>query len=191
MSDISATVSPSRSGFDAGHRYNGVAIAFHWTIVVLLLVQFLTKLLPSNVIPDVGERMLNAWHLSVGPTILVLMLLRLGWRLIHPAPPPPADLSPIMRGVSRATHWAFYAVLIVLPVLGWLSASAYGATVRLAGIVTLPALIAPDKALGERIGNVHGVLAWVLLALVALHVCGALYHVVVKKDGVIRRMLPG
>ncbi len=189
MSNSYATLPPDRGLATA--RYDGVFVLFHWTIVVLLVVQYLTKLLPAGAVPGVGERVLNAWHLSVGPTILVLMLLRLAWRLTHPVPPPPADLSPAMRLMSRATHWAFYAVLTVLPVLGWLSASAFGASVSLAGIVPLPKLLGTDHTLGQAIGSAHALLAWVLLCLVALHVAGALYHAVIKRDGVVQRMLPG
>ncbi len=89
------------------------------------------------------------------------------------------------------THWAFYAVLILLPLLGWIAANAYGVTVYLAGVIPLPALVAPDKAFAERIGGVHGTVALLLLALIALHVAGALYHALVKRDGVMQRMLPG
>ena len=79
----------------------------------------------------------------------------------------------------------------MLPVLGWVAASGYGAKVSLAGLVPLPALIGPDKSLAESVGEVHGTLAWVLLAVIALHVSGALYHALVKRDGVVGRMVPG
>ena len=170
-------------------RYTTVAIALHWLVLVLVLVQFATKLIPKGSF-GLASRTLNAWHLAVGPTILLLMLVRLAWRLAHPAPPPPADLSAGVQRLSRATHWGFYAVLIVLPVLGWLSANGFGATVTLAGLFPLPALLGTDKPLAETIGGIHGVLAWILLALIALHVAGALYHAFVKRDRVIQRMVP-
>ena len=119
------------------------------------------------------------------------MVLRLAWRLTHRPPPPPADLPRALRLLSRATHWLFYAVLIVLPLLGWAAASAYGVTPYLLGLIPLPALVAQSKPLAETIGSVHGTLALALLALIALHVAGALYHALVKQDGVARRMLPG
>jgi len=170
--------------------YDAIAKLFHWTIVALLLVQYLTKLIPPNGFLSISESGLNAWHLAVGPTILALMLLRLGWRLGHRPPPPPADLPTGLQLLSRATHWSFYAILIVLPVLGWLAASGYGATPTLAGLFPLPTLIPKDKPLAETIGSIHGALAWVLLAIIALHIAGALYHMFVKQDGVMRRMAP-
>jgi len=154
-----------RAGAD---RYDGVAQSFHWVVVLLV----------------------NAWHLAIGPTVLLLMLLRLLWRLTHRTPAPPSDLPRSLRLLSRATHWLFYAALIVLPVLGWIAASGYGARVTLLRLVPLPALIAPDKSLAESVGSIHGALAWALLAVIALHVSGALYHALVKRDGVVGRMLP-
>ncbi len=170
--------------------YGTIARSFHWLIVALLLGQYATKLILPYVLPKSAEDAIDSWHLSIGAAILIVMVLRLAWRLSHTPPPPPADLPPSMRLLSRAIHWAFYAVLIVLPALGWVSANAFGVTPRVFGI-GLPALVGPDKALGEAVGDVHGVLAIAVLALIALHVAGALYHLLVKRDGVMGRMLPG
>ena len=166
--------------------YDGVARAFHWLVVILLLLQYGTKLVPAA---WASEDTLNAWHLAIGPTILALMLLRLLWRLTHRPPPPPADLPAGLRGLSRANHWAFYILLIVLPVLGWVSASGFGATPYLLGVVPLPALVSKNEDFAEVVGHAHGVVALLLLAAVALHVTGALYHAAVKRDGVVRRMV--
>jgi cytochrome b561 len=168
-----------------------VARGFHWLVVALLVVQYSTEFVLPYLLPKSAEDGITAWHLAVGPTILLVMLLRLAWRLSHPPPPPPADLPPALRLLSRATHWAFYAVLIVLPVLGWVAASAYGATPYLLGVIPLPALVTPNKVLGEAVGQVHGTVALGLLALIALHVTGALYHALVKQDGVLQRMTTG
>lgn len=188
---MSATMRAPAGPSTLAQPYDPVAKAFHWLVVLLLVAQYTTKLILPYVLPKTAEDAINAWHLSIGSTILLVTLLRLAWRLTHPPPPPPADLPPGLRLLSRATHWAFYAVLIVLPLLGWITANAYGVTVYLAGLIPLPALVAPDKAFAERIGGAHGVLALLLLALIALHVAGALYHALVKRDGVIQRMLPG
>lgn len=171
--------------------YNSVAKAFHWLVVLLLVMQYATKLILPYVLPKSSEDAINAWHLGIGSTILLIMVLRLAWRLTHPPPPPPADLPPALRLLSRANHWAFYAVLIALPLLGWITANAYGATVYLAGLIPLPALAAPNKAFAENLGHVHGAVALLLLALIALHIAGALYHALIKRDGVAQRMLGG
>lgn len=176
---------------ELGRPYGAVAQTFHWLIAALVVLQASIALVLPSILPKTAEDSLTAWHLSVGSTILLVMLLRLAWRLTHTPPPPPTDLSPPLRLLSRATHWAFYVILIVLPLLGWTTASAYGATVRLLGLIPLPALVAPDKPFAEAVGRVHGTVALVLLALIALHVAGALYHALVKRDRVMHRMLPG
>jgi len=79
----------------------------------------------------------------------------------------------------------------VLPVLGWVAASGYGAGVTLLRLVPLPALVSQDRSLAKSVGSLHGALAWALLGVIALHVSGALYHALVKQDGVVRRMVPG
>lgn len=171
--------------------YDPVARAFHWLVVALVAAQLVVALVLPAVLPASTENALIAWHVSLGPTILLVMLLRLAWRLTHTPPPAPVDLSPGLRLLARATHWAFYAVLIVLPVLGWIATNAYGGTPRLLGFIPLPRLVAPDKPFAESVGAVHATVAAALMALIVLHVSGALYHALVKRDGVMGRMLPG
>ena len=175
---------------DGTDRYDGVAQSLHWLVLLLVVAQYATKLLPAG-FASMTEGQRNGWHVAIGPAILLLMLLRLAWRLTHRAPPPPSDLSAPLRLLSRTTHWLFYGLLVVLPVLGWIAASGYGAQVTLLKLVPLPALIGPDKSLAESVGRLHGRLAWALLIVIALHVAGALYHALVKRDGVMRRMVPG
>ena len=174
-----------------GWRYDGVARAFHWLVVGMLAVQYSVALLLGAILPKSAEDALIAWHFSMGSSVCVVMLARLAWRLTHPAPPPPADLSPGLRLLSRGTHWLFYAGYIVLPVLGWAAASADGARVKLAGLIPLPLLVPKDDPFGKAMQTVHPVIAVTLLAVIALHVAGALYHALVKHDGVAGRMLPG
>ncbi len=174
----------------AAERYDGVAQSFHWVVVLLVVAQYATKWLPAG-FASMSEGQLNAWHLAIGPAILLLMLLRLAWRLTHHTLPPPSNLTAPLQLLSRTTHWLFYALLVVLPVLGWIAASGYGANVTLLRLVPLPALVGQDKSLAESVGSVHGALAWTLLVVIALHVSGALYHALVKQDGVMQRMVPG
>lgn len=174
----------------AAERYDGVAQSFHWVVVLLVVAQYATKWLPAG-FASMSEGQLNAWHLAIGPAILLLVLLRLAWRLTHHTPPPPSNLTAPLQLLSRTTHWLFYALLVVLPVLGWIAASGYGANVTLLRLVPLPALVGQDKSLAESVGSVHGALAWTLLVVIALHVSGALYHALVKQDGVMQRMVPG
>ena len=176
---------------ELGQPYDAVSRIFHWLVVALVLVQITIALILPSLLPKSAEDSIAVWHLANGSTILLVMLLRFGWRLAHPMPPAPTDLSPGLRILARATHWAFYLVLILLPLMGWLAANAYGSTPRLLGLIPLPKLLGPDQATAEMIGGAHKVLAMLLFALITAHVSGALYHALVKRDGVIWRMLPG
>jgi cytochrome b561 len=171
-------------------RYSGVAKSLHWLILALLIVQFAI----AWTMPQIGRGSvptgLIGWHLSVGVAILAIMIVRLAWRITHPAPPAPTDLSPALAFLSRATHYLLYAVLIVLPLLGWANASSRGWAVKLFGIVPLPPLMAKGSPLGHSLGDIHGTLALILLAIIAVHVSGALYHALYLKDRTLQRMLP-
>ena len=95
-----------------------------------------------------------------------------------------------MSAVSRITHLLLYAALVVVPVLGWVNASSRGWSVDLLGVVPYPSLTPTGSAFGREMGDVHGVLAWVLFALIAVHVAAVLFHRFVLRDQVMHRMLP-
>ena len=171
-------------------RYDGVAQSFHWLVVLLVALQYASKWLPAG-FAGLAKAQMRAWHNGIGPAILLLMLARLAWRLTHRVPPPPSDLPVPLQLLSRGTHWLFYAILVLLPVLGWIAVSGYGGSATLLRLVPLPPLAPRDAALAGRVGHAHAILAWALLGVIALHVAGALYHALVKRDGVVRRMLPG
>jgi len=130
---------------------------------------------------------LYAAHKTVGVLILALMTLRLGLRLTLGTPRYASPLTGFERMASRAVHGLLYLVLLALPVLGWLATAAGGYPVQFFAW-TLPGLIAKDKALSEALFQFHGILGWVLLALLALHIGAALRHWLFKGDGVMARM---
>lgn len=155
-------------------RYSGIQIALHWTVVALIVVQLLTGDLMSDyfrALMRAGEErpvLGNAvWHMVSGATILVVMILRLTLRLTHGVPPPKAESPGWDKALSRLNHWLFYAVLIAMPLAG------------------MGAYLIPSRTLA----NLHEYTVPVLLALVALHVLGALYHQFFLRDGLIRRMV--
>lgn len=169
-------------------RYSGLARLFHWLTVVLLVVQFAI----AWTMPHIGRGSvpigLIGWHLTLGLAIGLITIARLGWRSISPPPPAPASLPPALAKLSRVTHWLLYGLLIVLPLLGWINANARGWSLNLLGAVPLPQLVAEGSAFGRAMGDVHSTIAIVFLAVVGLHVAGALYHAFVIKDGTMRRM---
>jgi cytochrome b561 len=119
------------------------------------------------------------------------MLFRVAWRVVSTVPPPPTNLPAPLRLLSRATHFLLYALLIALPLLGWINANARGWDVRLFAVVPLPALASPGAPWGRAMGDIHQIAAWLLLGVAGLHVAGALYHQFVLRDGLLRRIGPG
>lgn len=167
-----------------------MARLLHWLIVLLVLTQFVIAILMPDVGPNTVPGTLINLHFSFGVLILVVMAVRFLFRLLYPVP---LDMpgSPLWeRCAARATHLAFYFILLVGPFLGWASASAHKLPVDVFGIFLLPD-VAPEKARWAlTAGDVHSYMMWALLALIALHVAAALYHHFLRRDGVLRRMLP-
>ena len=168
--------------------YTPAAKAFHWLIVAMVVTQFAIAWTMPEISRGTRPIDLIAWHLSVGAAILFVALARLGWRSTHPAPPP-IDLSPALKAISRATHVLLYLVLIALPLMGWANAAARGWTVTLFGVFPLPPLVDKGSPLGKQMGDIHSATAIAFLVLIALHVAGTLYHALVLRDRTLQRML--
>jgi len=169
-------------------RYDGMARFLHWLIVALVAAQFALGWTMPDVHRDTRPVGLIAAHLVVGTALLAAMLGRIAWRATHR--PPPIAIAWPLRVLSAATQFALYALLIVVPLLGWINASSRGWRVTLLAALPLPPLSAAGSPFGHAMGDVHGVLAWVLVALIALHVAGALAHRFVFRDRVMQRMTP-
>ncbi|MEP6739205.1 MAG: cytochrome b [Caldimonas sp.] len=171
--------------------YGSTAKAMHWLIAVLILTQYVISVLMPDFGPHTVPGPLINLHLSFGILILVLMAVRVIHRWVAPVPLDMPDAPPWERRAARATHIAFYVILLFSPFLGWASASAHNVQVVVFGLVPLPDLAAPKAGWALAAGDIHIYLMWTLLALIGLHVAGALYHHFVRHDGVLRRMWPG
>jgi cytochrome b561 len=168
-------------------RYDPVARSLHWLVVALVAAQFVLGWTMPDVHRDTQPVGLIAWHLVVGTALLAAMACRVLWRATHR--PPVDNLARPLRVISSLTHFALYALLVVVPVLGWINASSRAWHVTLFGVIPLPALSPAGSSFGHLMGDVHGVLAWVLFALICLDVAAALLHRFVLRDGVLKRMM--
>ncbi len=190
---------PNPSGASAGmpevEVYSPVARAFHWIVLVLLVIQ-----IPVGLVMAYRGNVLNVWdaltnnlyssHKLLGVTILAIVLARLAYRLLHGAPADEPTLEWWQKAASHVTHWSLYGMLIVVPLLGWLGVSRYPA-LNIFGLFNLPGLVAPDKQAAEAFFFLHKALAIVLVLLIGAHVGAAMFHHFIRKDGVLTRMLPG
>lgn len=170
-------------------RYDATAIALHW-LTALLIVANLTLGLSMVGLP-ISPRKLHwyLWHKSIGITIFALTSVRLTWRALRP-PPPPVTMPAWQQRASKLSHAALYALLLLIPVSGYLYSSATGVQVVWLGVLPLPDLVPKDKPLADGLKIVHVTLNSLLVALVCVHVAAALRHHFVDRDSVLARMLP-
>ena len=172
--------------------YGLVAIAFHWTIAALFVVQAALGFRMSDMEDSLLKLSLYQWHKSFGLLILVLALTRLAWRLANPVPALPETLRPWEKRTARASHYMLYAGLIVVPLLGWatVSASPLGVPTLAFYLLYVPHLpVQVGEAAEAALAATHGALATFVAAVALLHVAAALRHHFWLGDDVLRRML--
>jgi len=171
-------------------RHHPFTRFLHWMTFALLIVAAGTVCARELIAYQPARQWLLSIHEWSGLAMLALMLLRLAWRVYAGVGKLHKTLSPRTRIVAALGHYALYATTLALPVLGWLTASAYGQTLRLFGLIPLPTLMARDRELGYGLQDWHVDAAWVLLALVLGHVAAALWHHYIRRDNVLRSMQP-
>lgn len=173
------------------NRYTRVAIALHWIIALLVIANIGLAELTEDFSREARAPYMDL-HKAFGISVLILTLARIAWRIGHKPPPLPLSMRPWERALARITHFAFYLLLIGLPLSGWLWMSTYPAPFAYFGLFDVPLWpVAGQEALGETLHEGHEILGKAMLALVVLHTLGALKHLVIDKDGSFRRMLPG
>jgi cytochrome b561 len=169
-------------------HYGTTAKIFHWLIVALLLIQFpLGWLMPDIHRGPPGNAMI--FHVSFGITILVLIVLRLIWRLTHPVAPE-SSLPRWQRLTSEGVHWLLYALVLATTLTGWLFASLRGWTVAYFFLIPLPMLASANPQGVRAIDGWHQATEWVLLIVIGVHVAAALAHIFIYRDRIMQRMLP-
>lgn len=189
-------------------RYGAVAAVLHWTIATALVLNLALGWWMHEAIEDRdwAARAIAAFqlHKSVGLAVLVLSLLRLGWRLAHRPPPLPAAMPAWERLAARGAHAAFYVLMVAVPFSGWLYTSTQwredgplAVPTLWFGLFEVPHLFGLDALPARRreewsdaFGDAHEWLAWATVWLLALHVAAALKHRFVERDGVLASMRP-
>jgi cytochrome b561 len=171
-------------------RYDGIAQLLHWVIAGLIVTQIVLAKLAEELPKGLQQLIMYARHKSVGMTVLMLAVVRLLWRALHPPPDLPNHMAPYERVLAKVTHVGLYTLLFAMPISGWIMSSAKNYPVSWFGIFTWPDLVAPNEDLHELWENIHGVLAKILVSVALLHIAAALKHHFWNKDDVLKRMLP-
>ena len=173
-------------------RYTRGAIAFHWIIAILIILNFVGAWIAEDM-PKAEAAQVMAMHKASGLTILALSVLRIVWRLMNRAPPLVDTLKAWEAALAKVTHALFYFLMIGIPLTGWAMSSAgmKGAPIGWFGLFDIPALpVAHDRATAGVFHESHEVLATLMLVLLGLHVAAALKHQFLDRDGTMSRMLP-
>ena len=171
-------------------QWGSISKLLHWLVVLLILAMAWIGLTMGD-LPNGPDKIATyALHKSIGITILVLVLLRLGWRLYAGAPAPVPGTPSWQDRIASLTHWALYALLLAMPISGWVLNSSSGFPLQWFGLVNLPAIAGRDQDVHELAENMHETLFWILITLVVLHAAAAFYHHLFQRDATLARMLP-
>jgi cytochrome b561 len=171
-------------------RFGSVAKTWHWLTLLLLIGSFTLAVSMVSLPLSPRKLQLYSWHKWVGVTIFIVTILRLAWRLVNVVPQQTATVPRWQRRLATLSHGTLYAILIVMPLTGWIMSSALNLPLVYLGLIHIPSPFGVDRALGEAMKVVHLSLAFALLVLVAVHMTAALYHHFLLRDDVLRRMLP-
>lgn len=179
-------------------NYDSVAKWLHWLIGLAIIGMLALGWTMMNMPKEYpGRFAMFQLHKSIGITILLLSFVRLGWRLMHPVPALPSHMAKWEIFAARATHWAFYILMIAMPITGWVivSSSSMGLPTILYGIIPWPHVPGlqelPNKQeINQAFEQVHSNLAFLIAGLLALHIGAALKHHFIVKDDILTRMTP-
>lgn len=171
------------------HAFHPLARLLHWTMAAMIVAMLF---IGAGMVATVSQR--HAWllaiHKPLGIAILLLAIARIAVRRRHRPPPLPADLPAWQRRAALASHRLLYALMLALPLLGWAMLSAEGVPVVLAEGWLLPRILPEDARLFAWLRAAHRSLAWLLFLVFVVHMAAALYHGLVRRDGVLAAMWP-
>ncbi|HBK46244.1 MAG TPA: cytochrome B [Xanthomonadaceae bacterium] len=172
----------------SGH-FNLAARLLHWTMAAMIVAMLFIGV---GMVASVSQRpWLIDLHRPLGIAIGLLAIVRLGNRLRHRPPPLPQDLPRWQVVAAHASHWLLYGLMLAMPLIGWAMLSAGGYPVAMAAGVQLPAILPHDATLYAWLRDAHGWLARLLFATVLGHLCAALFHAWIRRDGVFSSMARG
>jgi cytochrome b561 len=181
---------PSIGGVDFRSRHPMLTIALHWGTALVLVVAVCAMFLRDAAEDKSLRQVLLEVHRQLG----LLVLLAVGWRIARRVRPGltdhAANMPLLVKWAAHIAHVLLYALLIALPVVGWALTSAHGIKLSLFGAIPLPSLVEADSDLADALSDYHVWLAWGLQALVGAHLAAALWHHFVRRDPVLRAMMP-
>lgn len=173
-------------------RYSKPAIVLHWIIAILVIVMIGLGLFMTDVPKGSPDRAFYFnLHKSIGVTTALLVIARLFWRARNPPPPFPASMPGWEVQASRISHALLYLCIIVMPLSGFAATQFTKYGVKYFGLFKIPPMGSENKVVYDLLQGVHGATASLLIALVVIHVLAAFKHLMIDRDKIFQRMLPG
>lgn len=170
-------------------RYDPVTMSLHWMIALAVVAAYAIGLVREELPKGDFRVWLLTLHISIGVLVLALTVVRVGWRMMTPAPTALAS-TPMAALAARMAHLALYAAMIAVPLIGLLAAWTKGRVVGLFSAFVIPSPVALDTALAKTLEDAHGVAAHGFMILAGVHALAAIVHHLVLKDATLARMLP-
>ncbi len=184
MSSLAPVLDPA----PAVLRYDRIAIALHWIMALLIVVVGTLGLLHDSW-PRESQGFWINLHALIGLTVWALIVVRLWWRLRHPPPAPAPETGVLTYRLAYAVHLLLYLLVFVIPLIGIVTFIWHGRAFDF-GLFKIDFGVRSNRAIFHPTEDVHGYLAYVLFALIGLHVLAALWHQLIRRDGLMRRMWP-
>lgn len=169
-------------------RYNPLSQALHWLTALFALAVLPLAWVAISLPPSELKGTMFTLHKSVGLTIFAIVVVRIVWRMIHPAPADPAAPK-ALEVIARINHWLLYAIFLVMPISGYLLSALSGRTTNYFWLFTIPGF-EKNEALQKSFEAAHVFGQYAVYLLVALHIIGTAWHLVIRRDGLLERMLP-
>ena len=170
-------------------KFNVYARLLHWSMAVMIIAMLFIGVGMVSTTTEAYARLV-AIHKPLGAAILVLVLVRLGVRFSHKPPPLPSDLPAWQRHAATLSHWLLYALMLLMPLIGWAMLSAGGYPVTLLDGLQFPPIAPRDPWLFAWLRGAHRYFALLLFATFLLHLAAALFHALIRRDSVLSSMLP-
>jgi cytochrome b561 len=170
--------------------YGTVSRLFHWLTALMVLVMIPVGLVMTQAIPRSVQDPLFILHKGLGPFVLLVVLLRLAWRASHRPPPLPASVPRLQARAAGIVHGLLYAFLILQATSGYIRVTTGGFPIESLNALGIPPLLPKAEGVAKVAEAVHAVSAWILVALITIHIAAAAYHRLVLRDGVVARMWP-
>jgi cytochrome b561 len=171
-------------------HYPATSKLLHWLVAICVLTTAPVAIAMTRVSKGPTQDMLYNFHKSLGVLILILMILRVINRLVVGAPIADPGIEPWQKTVSSVVHTLLYVLLLAMPIVGYVANSAYGASTPFFGLFNLPMIVEKNDALATQLFAAHHWAGRLLILIVLVHVGAALYHHFIRRDDVLKRMLP-